>query len=582
MGNNSNALLKKKLPALFINCVLFSISVSIGQMLDSMCAGKFIGMDAMATISIGSTIVSFLQAPGSILGRGGSVLAGIFIGQTKKDKANQVFSLTMLLGVIFSVLFIFLSLFSKSIATLLAGEALVSRDLILYIRYSLLGAPIYCIALQLNTYVSVDNHLKLRSIYTFLSVGIKIAFLFLFLKVQGKGVEYVVLSTYLGRGLALLVYVFYFTSKSRMLHFSNPFNEIKNINTQLRDFIRPYLISFVGIALSHMLLRMFLARKGGTTILVLISLFDMVETCLVAIIVSGASYLMNNITGILFGEKNYSFLKYEVKVTLLITVSLLLIFGSLICFFPLSFIDLFGLTENNIGSISITTVRCACLYCLFISLLSYANMYYSNVGMNKISSLLSFLKEYVFSFPLIIGLCSLCLLKGIDIIYGYLLGMILSPLLPEIIVYLYIRLKLKHKDLWEIPEVNKESVLEYSVTNLEEQFEDLADLIEDFCKANHIKRSDKLRIMLLTEEVLISLNKTKKLPQIDVCIRLDRKDSIKIILHSDGKPIDSIENLEKDFTHLIILKKLIYKAHFLRSLELNDTVLKIKLDTIKE
>ena len=129
----------KKLIKFTIPTIIMMIFTSIYGVVDGIFVSNFVGTDAFAAINLIMPALMILGTVGFMIGSGGSALVAKTIGEGKKKKANEYFSmliyLLIIIGFIFSIVGIMIV---KPISIWLGAEGNILEDCITYGRVLLI------------------------------------------------------------------------------------------------------------------------------------------------------------------------------------------------------------------------------------------------------------------------------------------------------------------------------------------------------------------------------------------------------------------------------------------------------------
>ena len=121
-----------------------TVFTSIYSIVDGFFVSNFAGKTPFAAINFIMPVLMILSIIGFMFGTGGSALIAKLLGEGKKEKANETFSLivytTFALGVLFAALGM---LFIRPIAALLGATGELLDSCVLYARIILLALPFY-------------------------------------------------------------------------------------------------------------------------------------------------------------------------------------------------------------------------------------------------------------------------------------------------------------------------------------------------------------------------------------------------------------------------------------------------------
>ena len=104
--------------------ILIAAVTAVNGIVSSFFASNFIGVDAMGAVGLYGPINMLLAASAMLLSGGSAILCGKYLGRNEHDKMQNVFSLDLVLaliiGAVFSLLFLLLGLFAGQSAARLS------------------------------------------------------------------------------------------------------------------------------------------------------------------------------------------------------------------------------------------------------------------------------------------------------------------------------------------------------------------------------------------------------------------------------------------------------------------------------
>ncbi len=116
MLERNDTILRKKMKQYILPGIMLTAALQLGNVVDTMLVGNLLGPEAMSAVKIGMTVDNIVELPGHVLGVGGSIAAGILMGNREAGKAKKVFSATMFFSLLCGFIFAALSGFSGQIA----------------------------------------------------------------------------------------------------------------------------------------------------------------------------------------------------------------------------------------------------------------------------------------------------------------------------------------------------------------------------------------------------------------------------------------------------------------------------------
>ena len=204
--------------------VISSLTSSIGALIDGVIIGQCLGMDSMAAFGLVSPVIIVFAVFGAIISAGARSRFTLLIGKGDLDGAQGVFTLSVLMSVIPSLLLMLCVLaFSTPICVML-GATGSAANLMGKTRGYLVGIAVGLPAMNavrvLNAYMAIDNDRRLPVIasvvVTVVDVVLDFAVAFVF---HGDTLE-MGLATSISNYAALLVLLTHFRRRERLTRFS--------------------------------------------------------------------------------------------------------------------------------------------------------------------------------------------------------------------------------------------------------------------------------------------------------------------------------------------------------------------------
>ena len=120
--------------------IIMMIFTSIYSVVDGIFVSNFVGKTSFAAVNLVMPVIMLLSAGGFMIGSGGSALIAMYLGEGKKKKANEIFSLLVYISIISSILLsIFAIIFMHKIVKLLGAEGELFENSVLYARIVISG-----------------------------------------------------------------------------------------------------------------------------------------------------------------------------------------------------------------------------------------------------------------------------------------------------------------------------------------------------------------------------------------------------------------------------------------------------------
>ncbi len=156
-GNN----LKKFLQYTSLS-VLGTLGVSCYILADTFFISKGLGINGLAALNLAIPIYNFIHGTGLMLGMGGATRFCIRKSQGKKDEMNRIYTNTIYLAIMFSIVFVMIGLlFDKELALLLGADKNILNMTITYLRWLLLFSPAFIANDILLCFIRNDDNPRL-------------------------------------------------------------------------------------------------------------------------------------------------------------------------------------------------------------------------------------------------------------------------------------------------------------------------------------------------------------------------------------------------------------------------------------
>ena len=200
--------------------VLLAMIGSINGIVSSLFASNFMGADAMSAIGLYSPLNSFFLAVNTMLMGGSQIICGKYMGRNEISGMQNVFSVNMLISILFSVLSA-LILFAAGLLDLngmVTSDALVRGYFNQYLIGMAVGIVPQVIGQQLSAFLSLENKNKLTTVAGIAYILTNLALDYLFVAVLHMDVLGLALATSLGLWVFAGVQLLYYIRGRSVLH----------------------------------------------------------------------------------------------------------------------------------------------------------------------------------------------------------------------------------------------------------------------------------------------------------------------------------------------------------------------------
>lgn len=578
----NSKLINRKFITYLIPSILMIFAMQFGSLVDGIFVGNFIGNEALSASSLVMPILYIVQIPGFALGIGGAIVVANLLGKRDEIGAKKAFSFSIIVGMGISIAFAILSFFVSAPLAALFGQSSpeyteYARQ---YIFIYLVTDPIITFALLIGSFMAVDNNPRLSSIFYIVSNIAKVGLEILLIKVMepiGGAMYGAALSTAAGYFVGMIVTIFYFRSKKRML----------TLTFKIKDSGAKYIFKATATSAINMLLTAIQMLIVNVFIGALLSDYDLVLYGLISnmvflfdLLCGGVLNIIPNLCGIFYGEKDYYSLKSVARKIYWINLGITVLISLFILIFPEAYCSIFGFTPSG----DVTYLH-SILWVYLISFIPYeinkfSTNYYPTISKNVPSMVTVFLRELIIVLPLTL------VLLHTNGLMGYCIACAVNEIATVLIVYIFLifyNKKKNYKTIYMLEKLDVES-FDVSLSNEEKNASIVSEQLINFAKEHHIPNRESQIVGLAAEEMVDNIisygYKKNSHNYIDVNLKL-YENTMLLRIRDDGVPFDPTkqefdEKEEYSTSGLKLIKNLTDKISYMRILNLNNTVFEIK------
>lgn len=124
--------------------VLGTLGVSCYILADTFFVSKGLGTNGLTALNLAIPVYNFIHGIGLMLGMGGATRFSVCKSRGRADEVNQIYTNTICLAAVFSVVFVLIGIVpSKQLALFLGADASVLEMTNTYLRWLLIFAPAF-------------------------------------------------------------------------------------------------------------------------------------------------------------------------------------------------------------------------------------------------------------------------------------------------------------------------------------------------------------------------------------------------------------------------------------------------------
>ncbi len=577
-------LINKKIHQYILPGVLMTVAMQLGNVVDGMIVGNLLGAEAMAAIEISMPVLLLLQMAAMMLAMGGAAEAAVLLGKRDMEKAGGVFTSSLAAGLVIALIFaLFTPILPGPLAMLLAGNGDLAALVEPYITVNFAGIPILTLAIIFCYFMNADNHPQLGSALFIIANVVNLVLDFVFIQSFHMGMAGSALSTVIGYLTGMLTVVIYFHSKQRMLRLQKLDKKAFHyVGLAVKAGIPSAAFTLMS-ALKSVIINSAIVRILGNDPMAVYSVCA--NAVLIAeLCVGGIIGLVQNIAGILYGERDYFGIRTLCKRVL--TYSYIAITFLLVIFFALPGViaGLFGITEGNMLVLCETALRIfACSFPFYVYN-KFLMSYYQTILQPGLSTVVTVLQGFVVIVPLTLtgiffwGLPGVCLMAVVSEALTILLASLWRMLGQR-------RGKFAAGGVYMLPQIVGEMSLDCSLENNLEEVIAFREKLFAFCADNHISDRDAKVLGLAVEEMAANIvqygYRSGQKNYIDISFTI-QDDKYMLRIRDDGVPFNPMEYKQKEQEEVTVggialIKKMASNFQYMRVLNMNNTVIELNI-----
>ena len=576
-------LINKKIHQYILPGMLMTVAMQLGNVVDGMIVGNLLGAEAMAAIEISMPVLLLLQMAALMLAMGGAAEAAVFLGKRDMEKASGVFTASLAAGLAVSVFFaLFTPILPEPAAMLLAGNRDLAALAEPYIMVNVAGIPILTVAIIFCYFMNADNHPQLGSALFIIANVVNLVLDFVFIQGFHMGMAGSALATVIGYLVGMAPVAIYFRSKQRMLR-------LRKLDKKALQYVRismkagiPSAAFTLMSALKSVIINSAIVRILGKDPMAVYSVCA--NAVLIAeLCVGGIIGLVQNIAGILYGERDYYGIRTLCKRVL--TYSYMAIVILLVIFFavPGLIAGLFGITEGNMLAMCEMALRIfACSFPFYVYN-KFLMSYYQTILQPGLSTVVTVLQGFVVIVPLTLA----------GIFFWGLPGVCLMAVVSEAVTIFLAALwrimgqrsgKFEAGGVYMLPQITDEKFLDCSVeSNLEEVIA-FREKLFAFCADNRISERDATVLGLAVEEIaanIVQYGYRSGKNYMDISFTI-QDDKYMLRIRDDGIPFNPLEYQQQKeeavaLGGIALIKKMASEFQYMRVLNMNNTVVELNI-----
>lgn len=497
------ALSRKQFWETMLVLIIAELADAICGVIDGIVVGHYLGEDAMAAHGIATPIFVLLSIFSYMITVGFQQPCTVYIGKGEPQKANGLFSATMLLTLCVAVGFAVLGLlFPRQIAYVMGAPASgVISDLSTdYLKAVFMGIPFLLVFLSLIPVLQIDGQRKLVHLGSVVMGVTDVVIDLLNVKVFHGGMWGIGMATTISYFLGMLVLLTYFLRKYRLFHLQP--KDIRGSNPRLifrTGFPAGVRVAARSVAIIS--LNGLVMATAGASAMAAFSVQNNLATLLlsVAIGISGATLLLS---GISYGEQDRRGLMDVVRMSAYSCIIFMGIMGMLVFAFARPLVSLYLSPQEEAFELAVHAVRWLAAAMPLMAWSRCMGCYLQGVGKNRTAVRVFLAEELLALVPCAIVMGKIWGIEGI--FASFVVSQVLVIILVNLYFYLHRDTRYKgvesfldvHKDFGVPPENRLMRTLERP-----EEVWTLAEEAQTFCAERGLAADKAYMVSMYIEEM---------------------------------------------------------------------------------
>ena len=495
---------------------------------------------------------------------GGSILCSIAKADFDDEKANSIFTVSLLSLIVISLLIVisvlvFHDFFTQMLCQAPELQPLVNQYLELYV----IGVPFLCYMGCIAYFIKSYGFIKLQFWAFLLSNVINTVCDIFFMKYLNLGIAGAGLATSVGFIVSALFISYYFFSPKKSIRLikvkiSSIFGYFINICKSGYSIASGTLYEAVRLILINYLLILVMGAVG-------LEAFNLCSniTFITMIFVMGTVQSIVPIVSVYFKEEDYRGVAYVCDKSMKIVIGFSLFFSILFFIFPDISLLIFNVNDPNTIPVVLNAVRLFSLSFVGMAITQLYIFYTQSVQYTMLSNVITFFKVLVLPVSFVYLFSSFWGVNGIWITFA------VVEFFTIIVIFFYSRYVAKksnneYSGFFLIKHNNDKSVFEYTFDGNLENVSDLSKIVQ---KALSYSNQSEI-VSSAIEEMLVNIIEINdNIDLIDIIVR-DKQDSMVFSVKYSGILYNPLE--DTNHNKLSVLDKHVENIDYSQILELNN------------
>lgn len=393
----------------FFPTMCAALSTSIYILFDTIFIGQGVGSKGLTALNISLPIYSIYFGTGLLIGIGGSTLMSIEKGRGRLDKANKIFTLSFILGLILAIIYCIIGfVFLEEIALILGATKEIMPFVKEYMVVVVIGTIPFVMGSVMAPFIRADKAPKKAMFAVIFSGFLNIILDYIFVFPLDMGMRGAAIATVFSYTISCLILLTHLLSKNNTLRFKKEFYKLSYI-TRIFKCGLPSLFIEVSLGFVIFIFNIQILKIIGDDGVTAYSIISNTGIIAVALF-NGISQTIQPLISINMGanlkERADKLRNLGLSTALVIGVA----FFILCIVFPESIVRIFVKPTDTVLAIAINSIRIYSTAFIIMGINMVSGAYFQSIELAKESFIIAFCRGLlfvsicVFVLPLFIGI----------------------------------------------------------------------------------------------------------------------------------------------------------------------------------
>lgn len=393
--------------------VLGTLGVSCYILADTYFISKGPGTDGLTALNLAIPVYNFIHGSGLMLGMGGATRFSVMGSRGDKKSGDEIFTNTIYLAILFSVVFVLAGAFlARSLALLLGADSRVFEMTATYLQWLLLFAPAFILNDVFLCFIRNDGGPRLSMAAMLIGNFSNIILDYIFIFPLHMGMLGAILATGLSPVISIIIMSSFWLKRKNTFHLVKVKWKRYMIGQELSLGL-PSLLAQVSTGVVMIIFNMIILELSGNTGVAAYGVTANIALVVVAIytgIAQGIQPLVSNFYGMGDGRQIHAVFRYAMITVLAVSLAIyvfLFVFAQ-----PITAV--FN-SENNkaLQQISVTGLRLYFLSAAFTGYNIVLAIFFTSIEKAMPAHILSVLRGFVLIIPMAFLLSALWGMTGV-------------------------------------------------------------------------------------------------------------------------------------------------------------------------